>query len=58
MAGIKITAKDLDSGETLEQEIKPGQYSLVVADPLYLANTQRYANGTVVLTLKKSAGEL
>ncbi len=56
MAGIKITAKDMDSGETLEQEIQPGQYSLVVADPAYLANTQRYANGTIVLTIKKGPG--
>ncbi len=53
MAGIKVTALDLENGDTAEQVIQPGQYNLVVADPLYLAGERHYANGTIVLTLKR-----
>lgn len=51
--GIKVTAVDLETGETSEQILQPGNYCLTLTEPLYLDSGQRYANGTLVLTLKR-----
>lgn len=52
---IIVTATDPETGETGQQELDPGQYCLVVTDPMYLDGKQIYSNGTVVLTLKRRA---
>jgi hypothetical protein len=52
--GIRVTAIDLETFETGKREIQSGDYCLIVAEPLYLASEQRHANGTVVLTLKRT----
>lgn len=51
--GIKVTATDLENGETSEAIIRPGQHVLICADPCYLDGEQHYGNGTVILTLKR-----
>lgn len=51
--GIKVTAVDLENGDTGEREIQPGDYLLLPVEPMYLDSIQRYGNGTVVLTLKR-----
>jgi hypothetical protein len=50
--GIKVTVLDHQNGDIGEREIEPGDYCIVVADPLYLAGIQKHGNGTIVLTLK------
>jgi hypothetical protein len=52
MKGIRVTAVDLETGETGEQIIQPGNYVIVAASPCYVAGEQHHANGTTVLTLK------
>jgi hypothetical protein len=49
---IRVTAVDLETGETGEQVIEPGNYCIIVADPCYLDSEQQHGNGTTVLTLK------
>lgn len=51
--GIRVTAIDLETLESGKREIEPGDYCLIVAEPLYLASEQRHHNGTIVLTLKR-----
>lgn len=50
--GIRVTAVDLETGETATKEIQPGNYVIVVATPCYVASELHYANGTTMLTLK------
>ena len=52
MKGIRITAVDLETGETGEHIIQPGNYCIVVAKPCYIAHEQHHGNGTTVITLK------
>ena len=52
---IKVTATDVETGETGEQMLYAGEYCLVCADPLYLDGKTIHANGTVILTLKRGA---
>ena len=54
---IIVTATDAQTGETGRQELHPGEYCLIVVDPLYLDGKQVYGNGTVVLTLKRRPPE-
>lgn len=51
-AGIHVVATDLETGETSEAIIRPGDYVLVAAEPCRLAHEEHRANGTVILTLK------
>ena len=54
MAGpVVVTATDPETGEVERQELQPGRYALVCAEPMYLAGKQVYANGTVQLTLRR-----
>lgn len=55
---IRVTAVDLETGETAEQTIQPGNYAIITAEPCYLASEQHHANGTTVLTLKGRSAEL
>jgi hypothetical protein len=48
---IVIDREDNDHTESVD--VPPGDYCLVVTRPLRLVNEQRYANGTIVLTLKR-----
>lgn len=50
---IVVTVTDPETGETARKELQPGQYAVVCAEPRYLDGKQFYANGTVVLTLKR-----
>jgi len=52
---IRVTAVDLELGDKGVQELKPGQYVVVCAEPMYVAREDRHPNGTVVLTLKRRA---
>lgn len=56
MADIRVTAEDLKTGEKGVREVNAGDYVLIVTEPLYLAETRRHGNGTVVLTLKRQGG--
>jgi hypothetical protein len=49
--GIRVTATDLETGETSTAEIQPGNYVLVCADPCQLAGIEA-SKGKRVLTLK------
>lgn len=50
--GIRVVATDLETGETAEKVIQPGNYVIVAASPCYVAGEQHHANGTSQLTLK------
>lgn len=50
---VRVTVTDQASDDTEEVVVQPGDYCLVVTQPLRLVNTQKYSNGTVVLTLKR-----
>lgn len=50
---MRVSATDAETGDTETKAVTPGDYCLVVTRPLRLTNTQRYSNGTVVLTLKR-----
>lgn len=53
---ITVTVEyDEEDGSPVEREVKTiaaGDYVLVTADPCHLAHTNRYKNGTHVLTIK------
>lgn len=50
---VRVTAEDLDTHENDTADLAAGDYVVVPVEPLYLDSTRRYANGTVVLTLKR-----
>lgn len=49
---IRVTTVDTETGDYAEVDLKPGNYTIVCADPCYLASETHYGNGTTVLTLK------
>ncbi len=51
MSAIRVTVTDEETGETAERTID-NDYVLVTAGRHYLDGVVRYANGTVVLTVK------
>lgn len=51
---VRVTAADIETGEDGTVELAAGEYVCIPVEPLYLASTQRHANGTVVLTLKRA----
>lgn len=53
-AGTRITATDLDTGESTTWEIRD-TYVLIVDGTCYLDGTQVYGNGTHMLTIKGGA---
>lgn len=48
----KVTALDIDSGESESVEIPADQYVVICGGDRYIASEQRHANGTTVLTIK------
>jgi hypothetical protein len=50
---IRVTARDLELGDEDVKELRPGQFVVICAEPLYVAHEQRSQNGTVVITLKR-----
>lgn len=50
---IRVTATDIESGESGTREIETVDYCLIVTEPLYLAGEQRHDNGTITITLKR-----
>lgn len=52
MKGIRVTAVDLETGETATQEIQPGNYVIVVASPCHVSAEQHYRTGTTQITLR------
>lgn len=55
--GVEVTVTDLGDGDRDTATVLPGDYCLVVTRPLRLTHTRRYANGTVVLTLKREEAD-
>lgn len=53
---IIVTATDPETGETGRQELAPGQYVVVCAEPMYVAHETVHRSGTVQLTLKRRPG--
>jgi len=53
---IRVTARDLELGDQEVAELKPGQFVVTCAEPLYDAREDRHQNGTVVVTLKRREG--
>ena len=53
MAAIRVTAEDLETGETGVREIQPGEYIVIPVEPMYLDGYVQHGNGTVQLTLKR-----
>jgi hypothetical protein len=50
--GMRVSVVDLETGDTDETTIQPGQYVLIVAAPCHLAGEIRRRDGTAMLTLK------
>lgn len=51
MSGTRVTAMDLDSGESDSVEIRDN-YVVITDGRCEISHEQRYANGTTVITLK------
>jgi hypothetical protein len=51
VSGIKVTALDVESGETNSITIQPGNYVLICAEPAHVHHVQATANGTVTIVL-------
>jgi hypothetical protein len=50
---LRVTVRDLETGEEETKEIPAGEYLLTVAEPCYLSHVQTYPMaGTHVLTIK------
>ena len=54
-APIQVLAEDPETGELAEKTVQPGDFLILAVRPLYLDGVVRYANGTVVLTLKRAS---
>lgn len=55
----RVTATDLDSGESEMMEIGPDQFIVICGGDRFLAHEQINANGTNVITIKtyKNGGD-
>ena len=50
---IRVTATDLETGETQTYDTPAGEYVLIVTYPAYVSHTQLWAGGkTVQVTIK------
>lgn len=52
MAGTRVTAEDVDTGES-ESKVITNDYILVCDGDRYLDQVVRHANGTHILTVKR-----
>ena len=48
----RVTAVDIDSGESETCEITPDNYVLICGGDRYISHVQHSANGTTVVTIK------
>lgn len=55
MTGTRVTATDLATGERQSVEIT-NDYVVITDGDRYIDSAQIYANGTAVVTIKKSEG--
>ena len=53
----KVTAVDIDSGETESVEIGPKSYVVICGGDRYIAHKQTDANGTTIVTIKTHDGD-
>lgn len=53
--GIRVTVKDLETGEEETREIT-NDYLILTAGDYYVAHINAHANGTHVLTVKRDVG--
>lgn len=51
---IKVTVSDPDTGEVLGEQVVDNDYVLICAGNRYVSNTDAHANGTHVVTIKRS----
>lgn len=51
---IRVSATDPETGETESTNVPPGGYVIVCAEGRQVASEQRYANGTIVVTTKRT----
>ncbi|GGK89398.1 hypothetical protein [Mangrovihabitans endophyticus] len=49
---IRVIARDIELGDVGVRDLRPGQFVVVCAEPLHVAQEQRFDDGTVLLTLK------
>lgn len=54
---IKVTATDIETGESGTREVGAGDYIVIPVEPLYVHGEQRHANGTITITLKRRSSE-
>ena len=53
MSGMtKVTATDVDSGESETASIGPDSYVVICGGDRYVHHTAQHANGTTVITIK------
>lgn len=50
---VKVTAYDPVTGDTQTAELRPDDHIVLCGEDVEIAAYQRYANGTVQLTIKK-----
>lgn len=53
----RITAVDVDTGESAVCEIPPNQYVVICGGDRYISHEQISANGTAVITIKTHKGD-
>lgn len=51
---IKVTVSDPATGEVLGEQVVDNDYVVICAGNRYVAQTNTHANGTHVLTIKRS----
>jgi hypothetical protein len=51
-APIRVAVTNPETGETTEVRVHPGDYYLLAAPPLHLADAVAKPDGTIVLTLR------
>lgn len=56
--GFRVTVVDLESGETGEKIVAPGDYILIPFAPCRLDTTAWNKNGTIQLTIKGHAPQV
>jgi hypothetical protein len=50
---IRVVATDLETGESGTQDLAPGKFVVICAEPAYVHYEQVHANGTSVVTIKQ-----
>lgn len=50
---VRVTARDMQLGDEVVKDLRPGQFVVVCAEPMHVVHDQRYDDGTVLITLKR-----